>query len=177
MTNTNKKWLAEYEVFLQSENLEVPSKLTSRVFLKLAPLINPNPFLVFFKILTIHVCIGFISLSVCHQFGMNPFGTNMSLDQWFMAMWGHSVCMILCGVLFTGLSFLSAGFLLRIEEVRVLKKTEILQNFCLGLISLLIFFIFGAELELMYASLWFFGALIGSYMAMLAVLKLKHVSF
>jgi len=176
MSEENRQWLTEYEAFLKADSVEVPKETTKRVFSVMNSLLNPSALFVFFKILGIHIGVGLLSLSVCHQFGMNPFGTQMSLDRWFMAMWGHNTCMIVCGVLFTGLSFLSAGLFLSIEEVRALRRTEFLQAFALGSVSLAIFAFFGAPLAAAFAGLWLLGALIGGFLATEAVWKLKRVS-
>lgn len=177
MSDSNKKWLSEYEAFLKADQAIVPSKTTGKVFSVMKKLICPSPWLVFFKLISIHLAVGFLSLSVCHQFGMNPFGTEMSLDKWFMTMWGHHTCMIICGVVFTSFSFLSAGYFLTIEEMNALRRTEFIQTLGLGAVSLAIFAAFGAELALTFAGLWLLGALIGGFIATETAWKLKRAGF
>lgn len=175
MRNKNQQWLEDYKTFLLSENTVVPKQLSGNIFSQLQKLINPSPWFVFLKVLGIHIVIGFLSLSLCHQFGMNPFNTEASLSEWMMSMGGHSVCMIGCGIFFVGLSLALAGYFLSIEEVRALKRTEFLQTFALGTISLAIFSIVGAEMALTISGLWLLGALIGGFVATEAVWKLKRV--
>lgn len=170
---SDEKWLNEYETFLNSDEASVPKEATEKVFSRMQELINPSAWTVFFKILAIHLTVGFLSLSVCHQFGMNPFGTESSLDDWFMSMWGHSTCMIACGTLFLSASILTAGYFLSVEEVKALKRTEFVQSFSLGTISLALFAIFGAELAVTFAGLWLLGALVGGYAATQATWFLK----
>ena len=117
-----------------------------------------NPLLLFFQI-----GIGFLSLSVCHQFGINPFGTETSLDHWMMTVGGHRACMMGCGILFISLSLLSAGYFLTIEEINALKRTQFLQTLVLGLISLSLFSLLGAALVMELAGLWLLGGVIGGY--------------
>ena len=161
----NKKWLSEYEAFLKSDDAVVPKETSEKLFSRMQEFVNPSAWVVFFKVLGIHIAVGFLSLSVCHQFGMNPFGTESSLDDWFMSMWGHSTCMIACGTLFVGASFLTAGYFLSIEEVGALKRTEFIQTLGLGATSLAIFAAVGAELAVTFAGLWLLGALIGGFLA------------
>jgi hypothetical protein len=92
-----------------------------------------------------------------------------------MTKWGHNACMIFCGFLFVGLSFLSAGYFLSIEEVRALRRTEFLQTFALGVVSLSIFTAFGAHIALILAGLWLLGAFVGGFLATEAVWKLKRI--
>jgi hypothetical protein len=168
-----KEWMKEYSDFLNADNVRVPEELNEKVLGQIQTLLNPSAWLVFSKILGIHLVVGFFSLGVCHQFGMNPFSTTRSLSDLFMEMWGHSVCMIGCGVIFVGFSILAAGYFLTHEEVRVLKRTEFIQTLSLGLISLALFAMFGAELALTFAGLWLLGALMGGYLATEAAWKLK----
>ena len=159
--NDPKKRNEEYSEFLSGDTREVPRELSERVIARVYELLYPSAWLVFGKILAIHLAVGFLSLSVCHQFGMNPFGTERSLDDWFMTKLGHSACMIACGVLFVSLTVVSASFLLTIEELKVMRRTEFVQIFALGLVSLTGFRLLGAELALTFAGLWLLGALIG----------------
>lgn len=173
MSEDGKKWLSEYEAFLKADGTAVPNEVSNQTLSTMEKLINPSVWIVFLKLLGIHLAVGSLSLSVCHQFGMNPFGTEMSLDRWFMAMWGHNTCMIICGVLFTSLSFLCAGYFLTIEEFRALRSTGFIQTLGLGVVSLTIFAVCGAELALTFAGLWLLGALIGGFLATETVWKLK----
>jgi hypothetical protein len=170
--NDPKEWMKEYGEFLAAD-IRVPRDLSERVLTQVHELLHPSAWVVFAKLLGIHLVVGFLSLSVCHQFGMNPFGTQYSLADWLMVQWGHSTCMIGCGVLFVGLSFLSAGYFLSIEEVRALRRTEFLQTFSLGAVSLAIFAAFGADVALSFAGLWLLGGLIGGFLATEAVWKLR----
>ena len=177
MKNENKnEWLNEFKEFVSHDSTEVPQQLSERVFNRLEGLLNPSPFVVFLKIFGFHLVVGFLSLAVCHQFGVNPFGTSYSLADIFMKWGGHGVCMIFCGVVFVSLSLLSAGYFLTIEEVQAVKRTEFLQALSLGVVSLGIFAIVGAELVLTFAGLWLLGALIGGYAAIEGSLWIKHRS-
>ncbi len=170
----NNKWIQDYQEFINSEE-SVPSDIHSGAYKKIQLLLNPKSLVVFFKILGIHVAVGFLSLSVCHQFGINPFNTERSLADWMMNVGGHHFCMIGCGILFVGLSVLAAGLFLSIEEVNALKRTQYLQTLVLGLISLGLFISFGAELAIGIAALWMLGGLVGGLAATHSVLKLKRV--
>lgn len=176
MTNErqNKTYLSEYEIFLKSEAAPVPQDVTSGVFHRLKPHLHPSVSRVFVKIMGIHLIVGFLSLSVCHQFGINPFGTIYSLDNWFMKMWGHGTCMVLCGIIFVGASFLTAGLFLSMEEVLALKKQEWTQSFLVAGASLIIFFLAGADLALAFAALWLLGALCGGFLATQTLWQLRR---
>lgn len=173
MTQKNNEWLNDYEDFLSLDKDSVPNELNENTLSKISKLINPSALIVFFKLLGIHLVTGFLSLSICHQFGLNPFNTERSLSDWFMEVGGHHFCMLGCGVLFVAVSIFSAGYFLKLEEVKSLKRTEFLQNLSLGLISLGFFAAFGAELALSIAGLWLLGGLIGGVFATGIMLKIK----
>lgn len=173
--NDPKNWMKEYSEFLDSDTVRVPSELGRKVLSRVHELIHPSAWSVFTKLLGIHLIVGFLSLSICHQFEMNPFGTEGSLNNWLMNMWGHSTCMILCGGLFLSVSILSAGYFLTLEEVRALKQTEFIQTLALGGFSLVLFKFLGAEIVVTFAGLWLLGALIGGFLATETVLRIKTI--
>lgn len=175
MKNNSQEWLKDYEDFLKSDSTPVPEEVNTRILNSLHKLVNPKPIVVFLKILGIHTVIGFLSLSICHQFGLNPFNTETSLSDWMMHTGGHHACMIGCGILFVGLSLLLGGYFLGIEEIRALRKTQILQISALGIISIGFLLAFGAQIALSIGVLWLMGALIGGVTAIETVFRLRQV--
>lgn len=157
--NDKKSWLKDYTEFAEAEtsSVVVPNSL----FNNLKKRIFPNPWKVFSKVLGIHAVVGFFSLGICHQFGLNPFQTDYSLMDWFMKVGGHSFCMVSCGVLFMTTSFMLSNFYLSLEELESVRRHEFLQVGIMGLISLAAFYFFGAELIAALAGLWITGAIIG----------------
>ncbi|AZZ37295.1 hypothetical protein CIK05_11015 [Bdellovibrio sp. qaytius] len=175
MKNNNMDWLQEYEEFLNADKTPIPESVNRRILANLYKLVNPSPIIIFFKILGIHSVISFLSLSICHQFGLNPFNTERSLDSWMMSAGGHNACMVGCGVLFVGASLFLSGYFLSIEEVTALKRTKVLQTISLAVISLSLLIAAGAQVALTIGLLWFIGALIGGMIAVETSLILKRV--
>ena len=173
MKNNNNEWLKDYQEFIDADKSSVPQEVTDNVYSKIHNLLNPKALTVFLKILGIHLVPGALSLSFCHQFGLNPFNTKYSLADWFMSVGGHHFCMLGCGVLFVGVGVLAAGYFLTVEEIKALKRTEFLQNLSLGVISLGLFAAFGAEMILSIAGLWLLGALVGGVAATGIAWKIK----
>lgn len=175
MNSENRNWTSEFESFMKSESISVPQELNLKVLAAVGSLLNPNAYRIFAKILGFHLISGILSLSICHQFGLNPFQTKSSLADWFMTIGGHNICMIGCGILFVGLSIAAAGSFLTIEEVRVLRKTSPLQISALSIFSLGAFAAFGAQFALAIAGLWILGGLIGGMLATEIAWQLKRV--
>lgn len=172
----SRQWIHDFEAFAQEEALQVPSELDRQLWQRLKPLVEPNPGAVFRKLFAIHLIVGFFSLAICHQFEVNPFGTSKSLANVFEEIGGHNFCMLACGVFFVALPMLAAGFFLSIEEIKALRRTEFAQTFTLGLISLGIFAIFGAELAMSMAGLWLLGVLIGGFISSETVWQFRKIS-
>ena len=134
-------------------------------FEKIRKRIFPNPFRVFVKIAFLHFLFGFLSLGVCNQFGLNPFGTSFSLSNWFMQFGGHKFCMSLCGVVFMSSTYIGANFFLSLEELESVWRYKWLETSVFCMASLAAFYFFGAELVLIFVTLWFLGALVSGVLA------------
>jgi hypothetical protein len=173
--NKNNEWLNDYEDFL-SEASPPPEKLNQTVIGRMKALLNPNPLQVFSKLLGINIFVGFLSLAVCHQFGLNPFNTKFSLDQLFMSVGGHAACMVFCGVLFISVGVFAAGLFLSSEEIRSFRKHKFLQNLSLGVASISFLVLFGADIALGFGLLWMIGALMGGVGSTMVVSKLRKIS-
>jgi hypothetical protein len=157
---TEKEWLEDFKDFVTTKGVAVPTDVSNKILSRIHRELNPSSWIVFLKLLGIHSVVGTLSLAVCDQFGMSPFNSGFSLSQYFMKF-GHSICMVLCGILFLGLTGVFSRTILRQEEFLVLKKNVLIQVFFLSLLSLVSFIAFGGEIIIGVAILWFVGALIG----------------
>lgn len=163
--------IREFNEFCDESNChyQVPpdlfNKIKSRLF--------PNPWIVFGKIAIIHGIVGFLSLGICNQFGLNPFNTEYSLSELFMKTAGHNFCMLACGILFISSTYLLSNIFLTIEEFESIHRYEWLQLGVLSLASLASFYFFGAELVSTFVGLWLLGAIIGGILSIELSLKIR----
>lgn len=159
----NKNMKNEFAEFLQAESdsVQVPrsafGKIHSRLF--------PNAWNVAGKIAVTQAFVGFLSLAICTQFGLNPFNTEFSLAHLFMKFAGHNFCMLLCGVVFVATPYLFSNVLLSLEEIEVVKKYKWLQVGVLSLTSLGAIHFFGGEVVLIFGLLWLIGAFLGGVLS------------
>jgi len=156
---TEKEWLEDFQDFVRSEGMAAPESASKAILTKVHADLNPSPWSVFAKLFGIHAVVGTLSLAICNQFGISPFQTGFSLSDYFIKF-GDSACMFLCGVLFMGLSMGMGLFLLRPEDLKVLRKNAFLEVFGLSSISLGVFMAFGAEIALTVGILWLMGGMI-----------------
>lgn len=161
MDQINKEnWIREYKEFINADH-SIHS-VSPEVFKNLKSKLFPNPWVVFGKTLILHSLVGFLSLGICNQFGLNPFNTEKSLMNWFMQVGGHSFCMVACGILFMTTTYVLANFVLNLEELETIRRYEWLQAGVLGLISIAAFYFFGAELVATFTVFWILGAFLGA---------------
>lgn len=157
---SEREWIDDFQEFVGSKGVAVPASVSEAVLSQVARDLNPSPWRVFVKLLGVHAVVGTLSLGVCNQFGMSPFATGFSLSDYFMKF-GHSTCMVLCGVLFIGLSVLLGGAVLNREEVRVLRAKAVFEVMGLSVLSLGLLLAAGAEVALVIGLLWLAGAMVG----------------
>lgn len=171
--NDKDRWLKEFTEFSEIDTnlVDVPKS----IFPRLRAQLFPNPWSVFGKVAVLHVIVGFFSLAICNQFGLNPFQTEQSLTDWFMKMGGHNFCMLLCGTFFMATTYLLANFILTLEELEAVRRHEWLQTGIIGLISLAAFYFFGAELVSAFVALWITGALIGGFLSIEGSYRLRRI--
>lgn len=165
----NDEWLTEFDEFTGIQSVNVPENLLASVKAK----IFPDPWAVFGKVAGLHLIVGFLSLGVCNQFGLNPFQTERSLADWFMQIGGHQFCMVACGLLFMASTYVLANLVLTLEELEAVRRHEWLQMGVISLVSLAGFYFFGAELILRFAALWIVGAALGGFISIEASYRLR----
>lgn len=168
----SKKWLQDYQQFLQS-NTSLPADLNTQTLSKMEKLLNPSSLLIFSKVLFINAAIGFLSLSICHQFGLNPFNTTFTLESIFMQIGGHSLCGFLCGFFFVSGGFLLSSLLLTIEEFRALNNKKFVHTFAVSITLLTFLIIVGAEVAVTMGLLWLVGAFLASLLSIQGLFKFR----
>lgn len=157
---SEKEWLEDFQDFVRTEGSPVSPEASKAILERIHEELNPSPWIIFLKLLSIHAIIGTLSLAICNQFEMSPFETSFSLSE-YMMKFGHSVCMASCGFIFISLTVALCRPLLRSEDFRVLKKNAALQVFGLSSLSLVAFLAFGAEIIFTVGLLWLIGAMLG----------------
>lgn len=150
----------ELNQFLSAPEVAPPISVRETVLARVSAQLNPSSQSVFLKILGIHAIVSLFTLSICSQFGIQSIKIYDAMDS-MMEVVGHTYCMAGCGVLYLGVSAFSLSFLLRSEEIKVIRRHSFLQFACLVGISLGAFLCLGAEVLLLPAALWIVGSLLG----------------
>lgn len=164
-----------YKEFSSPPESTAPKITYDKTYADLNHLIQPPMSLVGTKLLTAHLFVSTITLSLCSQFGLKFLGLRFNLYDVFM-VFGHEVCMTLCGALFLGTTYLLLPWVFSKEELLKLKKH--LVPSALGLIglSLLVFALFDSHMTPMSVGLWVLGAMIGAYACLRAGAKIRWLT-
>ncbi len=153
------KWAWEYQDFLAGPVVMPPAHISESILARIHSDLNPSAWRVFSKLSLIHLIIGTITLLFCPQFGLG-FTDGIGLMALFMRF-GDQVCMLGCGAVFMGGSALTASLMLRSEEVRTIRQTELLQISVLALLSMGVFICTGAGVVAGLGIFWVLGSILG----------------
>lgn len=158
---SSKEQLREFQDFLNTDPVKPPEYLSEQILSRVRRDLNPSVWFVFLKVIIIHFVVGSVSLLLCPQFGLSPIGHRGIMG--LMMKLGEPFCMFGCGVIYVTMSALIASLLLRYEEVRMIRSTELLQWSVLSLFSLGAFICLGAKIVFTLAVFWVLGFIIGGF--------------
>lgn len=145
--------------FMAVEPVSVPKAVETSVFSLIDEALHPSPLKVFVRVALIQFVVGSFTLLFCPQFGVSFLSSHGIMP--FLMQFGESVCMLGCGAIFTSLSLLLVSFLLRPEEIRSLRRHEVLHLFSLSTLSLGALLCLGGEIVFTLGLVWLLGAMIG----------------
>lgn len=164
---------SDFNEFMDSAPKAPPYDLKKKIFFQVHQDLNPNAWFIFSKISLIHLLVGFVTLSLCPQFGLRVFGEGLGFMKLFISL-GTYGCAAICGAFFVGSSLLASAFFLRFEELKVLKNHYWLQISALTFLSLGAFIMAGADILLSFAVVWLLGSVVGGIVMLELGRKLKY---
>lgn len=158
------RWKKDFQVFMAITPAKIPPMLNEKVLLRLENELNPSAFKVFKKVIFIHFFMSLLTLFFCPQFGFS-ISSHFDLATYFMKF-GHTVCMLGCGAVFTGLSFSAVTVFLKPEEIRFIRGHRALYLLSLSGLSLGAFICLGADVIFNLGLVWLIGATFGGYLTL-----------
>lgn len=161
----NQSIKEDFNKFLDTPSVIPPSHLSKKIQNRIHLNLNPPILMVFGKLVLAHLIVGPISLTFCSQFGMGQSHHSGNGFSKYMMGLGMETCMIVCGAIFLIFSLLAATLILRIEELKIIRKTCLLQVLGLGLLSIGAFVCMGSDLVFSLTMYWLTGAAIGGMIA------------
>ena len=158
-SQTPTDWIKEFHEFISAEAVTPPQALSESVAARIQGELNPPLLSVFLKLSGIHAVLGAVTLAFCPQFGF-ALTSGPGLMGPFMAL-GEQGCMVGCGAVFMGGSLLAASLVLKSDEVRAIRRTELLQISLLALLSLGVFVCAGVGVVAGLGLFWLLGSVVG----------------
>lgn len=155
----------EFQQFISQKPEAVPAHLSDVIFKEVHADLDPSWSQIFVKVTLIHAVLGFLTLSICSQFGLQTFPV-LDLMYAFMSVAGPKYCMAFCGAIFLSGSAFSFAMLLTRPELLKVRKTGVLQILILSILSLATLIFFGAEILLIPALLWLAGAIVAGVLSL-----------
>lgn len=159
-----KEWMEEFKQFVSIEPVQPPKFASDRILARVHSDLNPAAWKIFGKVSIIHAVVGGVTLLFCPQFGVSVFG-GMGLMALFMRF-GEFACMMGCGAVFLGASTLVAATVLRPEEIRVFRRSELIQVSGLAAISMAALICFGADVVFPLGLAWILGSVLGGLLTL-----------
>ncbi len=149
----------DFQDFIKDSSKSPSKEISNSVLAKIQKELDPSPWSVFTKLLTIQAFIGVITMLFCPQFTLS-LTNNHKAYHYFHYNFGEQICMLICGSIFIGTGAVFASFILKSPEVSKIRDSKFLYFFSLCSIALLVFMLSGAELYLKLTSFWLIGAYI-----------------
>lgn len=159
MSRNKTDWPKEFQSFMSAGPVEPPKVKSEAILEKVRADLNPRFWQVFSKLAAIHFVTGSIMLLICPQFDIHLLG-GMGLMGVFMRF-GELACSVACGAVFLSGSALAASLFLRPEEIKAIRKTELLQLAGLSMLSLGVFVCLGASIVATLGLAWAVGSIAG----------------
>lgn len=153
----------EYQDFLSTAPVEVPDYLSKRIMERVSEDLNPSPPQVFMKLASIVFLVGLMNLTLCPQFGIGPV-RHTNLMHYFMSF-GEYGCRVACGTFFLGSALLLATFLLKPEDIQVIRRSRLLFISSISAISLVAFVALGGDVYFEAAAFWLIGTIFGGLLS------------
>lgn len=160
MTKEFKDLQEDFAEFLSAPEMEPPAHVKEKILNYVHNELNPSRKKIFLKILGIHSLVSVFSLSLCSQFGIQTFPLYDAMNE-FMKVMGHTYCLALCGFFYFAMSSSAFSFMLKPEEIRVIRKDKYAQLLVLTGVSIGVFLCIGSEILFLPSLFWMMGSIMG----------------
>ena len=170
----NEEWGKEFLEFIEAEAIDPPMAVSEKIHKTVGKDLTPLIWKVLFKFGLIQFAVAFMTLLICPQFELD-LGLVKHDDAHLRALLGEAGYMALCGAIFLSSGAVMASILLRVEELRAIKKSEYLYLFLASALALMIFQQLGTPSVLASYAAWFAGAFGGSVTGFEIIKRLRLV--
>ena len=153
--------MKDFHEFAQYKDEKVPQDISEHIKNYVQKELNPSHQQVFIKLISIQAFIGFLTLIFCPQFQIS-LTNNFDFFHFFHHNFGESICMMICGSIFTGSGALFAAYILQAQEIKKIKESRLLYHISISIIALSTFLVLGSVIYLVLSLYWFIGSVISA---------------
>ena len=121
----NEEWGRKFLEFIEAEPIDPPIAVSEKIHKAVAGDLRPLIWKVLLKFGMIQAVVAFMTLLVCPQFEVD-LGIVRHDDTHLRALLGEFGYMVLCGAIFLSSGAILATIILRVEELRAIRKGEYL---------------------------------------------------
>ena len=147
----------ELQEFVAGKDNHVPTQAHARILHHVKAELQPAAVLIFAKLLVVQAVMGVMTLLFCPQFELS-LTNSVELFHYFHHTYGASVCMLICGAIFTAPGAVFAAYLLKTAEVHKVKRAGLHYHLAIAGVALLAFFLCGADVFNQLTLFWFTAA-------------------
>ena len=162
--------------FMEAEPVEPSLSISANIYKSVARDLKPVLWQVFIKFGVIQFSAAFLTLLVCPQFNIDLRLIGHD-DAHLRALLGETGYMALCGAIFLSAGAAAAAAILRVDELKVIRRSEYIYLFSVSIFALIMFRYLGIPGQLMSYASWFAGAIVGSISFYEMVKRMKFASF
>jgi hypothetical protein len=144
---------------------QVPNHLNQKILSEIKSRLHPDLKRLLLKLFIIHLTTAVVTLSICPQLGFSLFKTGINLMDVFMKISPY-FCDLACGAFFTSTSIMSALFILRRDELRLLRHKKFLTTSVMTLSSIGFLIMLGPQFFIQFSLLWLIGSFGGAMLSL-----------
>jgi len=150
----------EFLEFISSDPISPPAHLTEKLKDTVSRDLKPAIWKIFSKLAGLQAVCATLTLLFCPQFEI-----GLSKHDYLADFVQHSEgfgFMIFCGVIFLGGGAVIAPFFFKQTEMKVIEKSELIYFPTIALLTVMLFYVLGADIDWSLAFPWFLGGTLGS---------------
>ena len=172
--DTEQEMVRQFADFIECDAIAPSSNIDQAVLRRVAKELKPAAWKVFAKLTLVEAAAGFVTLTICPQFGLG-FGRDNGYLHQLHATTFPALFYLLCGILFVILGATLGGLVLTRHEIRAVSPTSNRYFAGYSLAAYIILLTLGPELFVSASLTWVLGAMLGNFIGYEAVIRLRHV--
>jgi hypothetical protein len=165
-------WERDFDEFVNSDQIHPPAHLTEKVTNMVSHDLKPDIWNIFTKLAGVQAACAAVTLLFCPQFEVgfakhDPFaGLIHSVGEFGL--------LVVCGIIFLGSGAAIAPLFLKQSDMKAISRSMLAYFPSAALLAVILFYLFGANINLTLALPWFLGGSLGGIIGFALVKNIRH---